>query len=133
MSISNQELEKLANIIICKLQDEFQEKHLSGNLINTIEIIINDKDIRIEIPAPTYNMLKYQQEGVIVHTNHGSYASKLDIEGSSFMIYPNEGTRAGSFRIYPGNHQGFVDKVLKKAIQEWLDQLKTYKGKVTEL
>jgi hypothetical protein len=117
--------------MISKLQDEFQEKHLSGNLIRTVDVIIDEDNIRIEIPAPTYNMLKYQKEGVVVHTNHGSYASKLDIEGSSFMIYPND-SRKGSFRIHPGNHQGFVDKVLKSAIQEWLGQLQDYKGKITE-
>ena len=58
MIISNQELEKLANLIVLKIREEFGEKHLSGNLMNTIEIKIAEGNIQVVIPAKTYNMLK---------------------------------------------------------------------------
>lgn len=116
--IGEEELRKLAEIIVNNLKKEFEIKHLSGNLINTIKIENMIDEIRIHIPAKTYNMLLYKQKGVVVHTSHGSYASKLDKEGSSFMVYPN-GTRAGSHRETPGNHKGYIDKVINKSILEW--------------
>lgn len=112
------ELEDLARIIQEKLKEEFADKHLSGNLINTIKIENNVDEIKIHIPAQTYNMLKYQQEGVIIHTGHGSYASKLDTVGSEFYIY-HKNTRKGSFKIKPHNHIGYIDRVINKAIKEW--------------
>ena len=116
--MGEQELELLSNIILRKLREEFSVKHLSGNLINTIQIEKSADEIKISIPAQTYNMLLYQEKGVVVHTSHGSYASKIDEEGSSFMVYPNDG-RKGAYRVYPRNHKGYVDKVINSAIQEW--------------
>lgn len=112
--------DELGLCIYKALKKEFGEKHLSGNLLNTIEIIsTTDGDYVIRIPAQTYNMLLYQEKGVVIHTNHGSYAKKLDKEGSSFMVYPN-GQRKGSYRVSPRNHKGFVNKIINEAIQEWL-------------
>lgn len=116
--MGEKELELLARIIVEKLREEFSVKHLSGNLINTIKVESLGDEIKINIPAQTYNMLLYQSKGVVVHTSHGSYASKLDEEGSSFMIYPND-TRSDSFRINPRNHKGYINKVINQAIQEW--------------
>lgn len=118
MIVGEKELELLSDIIYKKLREEFEIKHLSGNLLHTIKISKTSDEIKIEIPAKTYNMLLYQTKGVVVHTNHGSYASKLDKEGSSFYTY-NKGTRAGAIRIDPKNHKGYVDKVINGAIQEW--------------
>ena len=117
------ELEKLSDIIIKNLHLEFADKHLSKNLINTISVEKLGDEIKINIPAQTYNMLEYQTRGVIIHTTNGSYASKLDEEGSSFMIYPN-GTRKGGRRISPGNHKGYIDEVIGKSIQEWLGEIR---------
>ena len=109
--MGEKELELLAEIILKNLKEEFSIKHLSGNLINTITVEMLGNEIKINIPAQTYNMLLYQSKGVVVHTSHGSYASKLDEEGSNFMIYPNE-TRKGSYRIHPRNHIGYIDRVI---------------------
>lgn len=111
-------LDLLSRIVIRKIEEEFSIKKLSGNLVNTITIEQSENEIKINIPAQTYNMLLYQEKGVVVHTSNGSYASKLDEEGSSFYVYPN-GTRKGSYRINPRNHIGFVNKVVNEAIQEW--------------
>ena len=127
--VGERELQKLANIIIRNLKEEFAVKHLSKNLINTIVVEMASDEIKIHIPAQTYNILLYQSKGVVIHTSHGSYASKLDEEGSSFMVYPN-GTRSGSKRISPRNHQGYIDKIINLSIQEWrgsLDELKVQK------
>lgn len=129
--MGEEELELLASIIYKNLQEEFEAKHLSGNLLNTITIENLGGEINIKIPAQTYNMLLYQSKGVVVHTSHGSYASKLDEEGSSFMVYP-EGTRKGSHRIYPRNHKGYIDKVISLAITEWQGMLQKMKVKKVE-
>ena len=123
MKIGEKELEMLANIIVRRLQEEFDAKHLSGNLVNTITVTNIGGEIQINIPAQTYNMLLFQQKGVVVHTSNGSYASKLDEEGSSFMVYP-QGTRKGSYRISPRNHKGYIDKILELSIQEWRGTIK---------
>jgi len=123
MKIGEKELEMLANIIVRRLQEEFDAKHLSGNLVNTITVTNIGGEIQINIPAQTYNMLLFQQKGVVVHTSNGSYASKLDEEGSSFMVYP-QGTRKGSYRISPRNHKGYIDRILELSIQEWRGTIK---------
>lgn len=118
MGMGEKELSLLASIIVKNLKEEFSLKHLSKNLINTIVVEEMAGEINIRIPAQTYNMLLYQEKGVVVHTSHGSYASKLDKEGSSFMVYPN-GERKGSRRISPRNHKGYIDEVITAAIREW--------------
>ncbi len=120
--VGKEELQKLADIIVLKIKEEFQVKHLSKNLINTIKITNEGNQIQIEIPAQTYNMLLYQTKGVIVHTSHGSYASKLDLEGSSFMIYRTD-SRKKSFRVNPRNHIGYIDRAINSAISEWRSTL----------
>lgn len=116
--VNQKSLQALANIIIKNLKEEFSIKRMSGNLINTIQVEEEQGNIKIIIPAQTYNMLLYQTKKVVVHTNNGSYASKLDEEGSSFMIYP-KGTRKGSYRAKPGNHKGYIDTIINKSLTEW--------------
>ena len=133
MELTHQDLEDITFIILEKIKEEFQSKHMSGNLVNTIEIKNTPETIEIHIPAKTYNMLTYQTQGVVIHTNRGSYASKLDKEGSEFYVYPN-GTRKGSKRIKPGNHKGFIDRVIDEAISEWMAKQGQFDSKkVTEL
>lgn len=124
--VSDLELQQLAEIIVQKIKEEFEHKHLSRNLMNTVQIIATDDSIKVEIPAKTYNMLLYQTKKVVVHNGKGSYASKLDTDGSQFFVYP-KGTRKGSYRIAPHNHEGFVDSVIELAVSEWLAKLQKYK------
>ena len=116
--MGEKELQMLSEIIVRKLQEEFAIKKLSGNLVNTITVEMLGNEIKINIPAQTYNMLLYQRKGVVVHTSNGSYASKLDETGSEFFVYP-EGTRKGSYLIRPHNHKGYIERVISEAITEW--------------
>lgn len=116
--MGEKELQMLSEIIVRKLKEEFAIKKLSGNLINTITVEMQSNEIKINIPAQTYNMLLYQRKGVVVHTSNGSYASKLDEIGSEFFVYP-EGTRKGSHLIRPHNHKGYIERVISEAITEW--------------
>lgn len=118
MKKGEKELELLARTIVNKLEEEFAMKHMSLNLVKTIRVEKLSDQIKIYIPAQTYNMLLFQTKGVVVHTSHGSYASKLDQEGSKFYSYKN-GTRKGSKLIARGNHKGYIDKVIRQAVEEW--------------
>ena len=109
------ELELLGKIILRKLNEEFDLKHLSGNLIRTIRVESSSDEIKIHIPAEIYDVLEYKRRGVVVPTGEGSYASKLDIEGSSYMV--------GSKRYSPHNHIGYINKVVNEAIEEWSHRL----------
>ena len=111
-------LSGLCNIILRNLQEEFREKKLSGNLINTVKVEISSGEIKINIPAKTYDMLLYQAKGVVVHDGRGSYASKLDTTGSEFYVYPTMQKR-GSFLIKPHNHVGYIERIINKSIKEW--------------
>ena len=107
--VGHDELQKLADIIVAKINEEFEIKHLSRNLVNTIKIEMVEDKIDIIIPAETYDILKFKEKGVVIPTGKGSYASKLDEEGSSLMV----SNKNGSYQIKPGNHKGFLDKVIK--------------------
>ena len=110
--------ELLVKLIVKNIKEEFAIKHLSGNLARTIKVYrTGDNEFAIHIPAQTYNMLEFQKHGVVIYNGQGSYASKIDNQGSQFLIYPQEG-RKGSFRIYPGNHQGYINKVINRSIME---------------
>ena len=134
MAFTRYDLSLFAESIVEAIKEEFAIKHLSGNLVETIKVVATEKGIEIDIPAETYNMLKYQQDGVIVHTNHGSYASRLNETGSEFYVYPNEGTRKGARLIKPHNHIGFIDRCVDKATRNLSEKLnnKYNVGKVTE-
>lgn len=132
MELTRQDLEDLTNVILQKIREEFDAKHMSGNLMNTIEVQSSDDGIQIIIPAQTYNMLLFQNKGVVVHTSNGSYASKLDEEGSEFYVYPS-GTRKGAKRIKPGNHKDFVNRVINEAVSDWMTRQGRFdEKKITE-
>ena len=72
---------RLANTIVEKIIEDFEHTHLSKNLMSNIEVnIIGDK-VEIVIPADTYDVEKYLNEGVLIYTNEGSYASDVDEYG----------------------------------------------------
>ena len=127
IELSKQEIERLGELIVEKLRIEFQDKHLSGNLANTIEIVrVSEDKIQVQIPAETYNMYQWFAHKVVVHNGRGSYASKLDETGSEFMVYD----KSGRHFAQPHNHKGYVDKAIKEAVQEWMANLTDLKAKV---
>lgn len=130
MAITDEQITMLALIIVKNIKEEFMIQKMSGNLANTIEVYEDGEGLHVSIPAQTYNMLKYQKEKVLIHTSHGSYASKLDEEGSSFFVYDEEtGKRK---KISPGNHKGFIEKVILDSINEWKGTLRGLKVQKVE-
>lgn len=95
-------MELLVSLIIKHLRAEFELKHLTKNLINTIRVEELDDRINIIIPAEVYDYVLFKTKKVIVHTGEGSYASRIDVEGS-----------------WNGNHRDYVNRIVNNAIQEW--------------
>lgn len=104
---------RLAENIYKQVRREFAKKHMSGNLAKTMHFHKTNNGYVVTIPAEIYNMYQYQMHGVIIPTGKGSYASRLDKEGSKFFIYDKKGGRRW---IEPKNHIGYVDESIRKAI-----------------
>lgn len=102
MADINEMRETLVSLIMAELSVEFQQYHLTFNLVNTIKVTRLEGKTYIEIPAPVYNMKKYIETGVIERRGHGSYANKLDERGSRW-----------------GHHKGYVDRCINNALSKW--------------
>lgn len=98
-TITEKDLQELAQIIVLNIQEEFAIKHLSRNLTKTIKVENMGDTINIHIPAKIYDMGLYKRTKVVRYTGQGSYASKLD-----------EDSR---------NHTGYIDRVIDKSIRQW--------------
>lgn len=94
----------LARQIVNGIKKDFEIYHLSMNLVDTITIEKYDNKAVIHIPAKTYDMYKYVKDNVIVYNNRGSYASRLNEEGSYI------------FNKHIGHHIGYIDKAIDDGI-----------------
>ena len=106
-------LNQLAEIIKSKIKDNFEEIHLSGNLMNTIEIKRTVGGFSVEIPAKLYDIAFYKKEKVIKYTGLGSYAQLVNTSGGFSNVHIN-----------------YVEKAIQESIQEWI---KTYNLNVKEI
>lgn len=118
--LSKEDLRRLAMLIEQKIREEFDGKHLSGNILNTLEIIEGEDSFQIVIPARIYNFYEFSKRGVVVPRGSGSYASRLDTKGSEFVLYPKEG---GRIFKKPHNHIGYIGKVVDDSLDDWLVEL----------
>ena len=115
--VSDEDLILFANLIVQYIKDDFEDKHLSKNLINSISVEKTADGISVIIPAEKYNMPLFIREGVVVHSGTGSYASKLNDTGS-VIRFPRSGPgRPKEKKV--GNHIGYVDNAIHKAIETW--------------
>lgn len=105
--------ELFAEEIIIALKKEFEDKHLTGQLVKTAYIMNGKDETYVHIPAEIYNFYRYFKDGVIIPRGGGSYASKLDKSGSSFPIYDKKGKRLFFFNGH--NHKGFLENIIREA------------------
>lgn len=124
MKISEEDLMLFKDLIIEEIKADFEEKHLSLNLVNTIYWQKTEEGYNIVIPAEIYNMYKFFKSGVVVPMGKGSYASHLDTIGSEFMVYPKKGKR---FLKTPHNHIGYIDRAIQRATETWFQMRPQYK------
>ena len=103
----------LADEIVMFIMKDFKDLHLSGNLMDTLTVEREGLNkVTIRIPAQVYDMYKYVKDKVIVYTNQGSYASKLNEEGSYI------------FKKYIGNHIRYFDSSLTLALMNLENKMK---------
>ena len=106
------DLQSLANMVAEAVKDDFRRVHLSGNLMDTIIVQKTERGYKVEIPAQVYDMKLYQTRKVIVY-KAGSYASKLNDEGSEFFDYKRWKW------VMPRNHIGYADRAAHEAAEQW--------------
>lgn len=104
--LSYYQMQLLAMKIRDKLREDFIELHLTGNLMETIQINKTGTGFEIEIPAEIYDLKTWYEKGVIVYTGNGSYAQDVDVEGG-----------------FSGKHKNYVEDAIKEAISEWVKEL----------
>lgn len=106
--MDSEAIRSLRDVIMIYISDAFMEKHLSGNLVNTMKVGGSRYYAKVLIPARRYNMRRFIRTGEIhYYPGDGSYASQLDISGS------NVGN------VHLGNHVGYVKKAIMQAIPTW--------------
>ncbi len=108
MGLTQDDLNELATIFLKNIQEEFALKHLSGNLVGSLQLVAEKDSVKIIIPAQTYDMYAYVKQGIIIPNSSGSYASELDINGSKI------------FGHQISNHKGYIDKIINQSIEEWV-------------
>lgn len=97
----------LANEINKSIRNEFETLHLTGNLMDTVEVGSGkDGSVYVYIPARIYDMVKYFYNHVMIYTS-GSYASELDTNGSKI------------FKKVLGNHTGYLSKCINEGVTSW--------------
>lgn len=119
--VADEDLIVFANLIVEYIKEDFEDKHLSKNLINTIQIEKTNDGIAVIIPAEKYNMPLFIREGVVVPSGSGSYASSLNETGSIIRLPRSGPGRPNEKKI--GNHIGYVDKAIKRAIETWRNMM----------
>ena len=101
--MTQKQLQDLAEKIKKYIKKDFEETHLSGNLMENIYVTLTDKGIDIEIPAEMYDINKFLKEGVVVYTGEGSYAEQVDEIGG-----------------FSKKHKNYVEIAIRKALKEWI-------------
>ena len=123
-------VDELAVFVVENLKKEFSEKYLSKNLIRSIETRKNGNIVQIIIPADIYDFKTFFTKGAVVKTNTGSYANKLDVEGSWFTYYNKKGKKRK--KVSPKNHKGYVQKVVDDAVSKFVSKHRDIAKKVSK-
>lgn len=103
--ISEELLKKLADKIKTYLKKDFEEIHLSENLMNTIEVSKTESGFLIEIPAQVYDIARFKNEKVIIYTGSDSYANEVDNSGG-----------------FSKKHKDYIENAVLKSIEEWIKE-----------
>lgn len=116
----NYKARRFKNGFIRELKKGFEEKHLSGNLIRTTEVLEeSDYAWTIHIPARVYNMPLYIRKKIFMYDGNRSYAQELNEEGSKieYVTQRSQG-RMTKHTKYIGNHKGYIEESLEAGARE---------------
>lgn len=127
MEITTEMKKRLADLISDAIKTDFEYVHLSGNLMDSIEIhtdlytytdqktgkLVKQERVVVDIPAPTYNKAIFFKTGALVYNGKGSYASTVN--------------RTGGFSK---QHKNYVERAIQTAVSVWLREY-NLKGKIS--
>ena len=104
---SIRELKKsLAELLADQFRYEFQSVHLSGQLLRSINVSVDDEgNYQVEIPPQIYDVGYYKKYGIIKHISQDSYAIDVNITGG-----------------FSGLHKDYLAHCLNRAIMAWAAQ-----------
>lgn len=94
---------QLAELIKKYIKEDFEDVHLSGNLMDTITVSYDSGKYYVEVPAKIYDVDLFLRDKVIVYTGEGSYAQDVNETGG-----------------LSGKHTNYVDKAIISAVDEWI-------------
>lgn len=98
-------LQDLAELIKEHIISGFEDKHLSRNLMNTIQVRKTDNGFEVDIPAEMYDLKKWNKEKVVVYTGQGSYAQRVDVTGG-----------------FSRKHKAYVEYAIEESITKWIQK-----------
>ena len=98
-------LQDLALMIQEHIINGFKEKHLTMNLMNTIQVRKTDRGFEVDIPAELYDLKKWNEEKVVVYTGEGSYAQRVDVTGG-----------------FSKKHKAYVEYAIEESINAWVNK-----------
>ena len=101
----------LEQLILEEIKEEFQDKYISHNLINTIQVTydLHRGRIVIDIPAKMYDINHYNKTGEII------YGPKM-IDGIAYNSYDDLLETTGGFS---GLHKNYLIVRVLNAIRLW--------------
>ena len=86
---------QLAQAVRSNVYQDFALRHLSGNLMGTMEVVYGDEDAKVRIPAVRYDLKRWNKDKVIVYEPwRGSYAASVDVYGGFSKTHQQYAERA---------------------------------------
>lgn len=107
MVITVQMKERLAQLIVAKISENFSQKYITHNLIDNINITVRKENVIIEIPAQMYSFAEWNRNRVIVPYGKGSYANLVNKTGG-----------------FSGTHKNYVEQAIDDALKIWKNEIK---------
>lgn len=101
-------LRQAASAALQLVYQDFAMRHLSGNLMRTLELSYTDEWARLRIPAVSYDLGKWGREKVVVYEPwRGSYAEKVNVGGGFSHTHQQYAERAaiGAVRVTMGANE----------------------------
>lgn len=93
--MTDNELQRFAQMIYQGIYQDFAIRHLSGNLMGTMRIEAGPNEVRISVPAVRYDWKSWNKEKSIVYRPElGSYAEAVDVYGGFSKTHQNYADRA---------------------------------------
>lgn len=86
---------QMAQAVYAGIYQDFLLRHLSGNLMGTMEIVYTEEDAKVRVPAVRYDLKKWNKDKIVVSQPwRGSYASAVNDTGGFSRTHQEYAERA---------------------------------------